>query len=267
MQKLEKTGYLKVFDKSIEYLYLSEYAEHDYTIVMLHEGLGSVALWKDFPEQLALQTKCRVFVYSRFGYGKSDKVELPRPISYMHNEGLEVLPQVLDLIEHDKYILLGHSDGASVSIIYTGAKKDERLKALIVMAPHVSVEKVCIDSIEKSKTLYQDAIREPLSKYHDDVDNAFWGWNQAWLHPDFIDWNIEEYLSPIEIPVLVIQGADDEYGTINQVDKVCSQVFGKAEKIILPDCKHSPHRDQTELTLEGVSRFIKKEVFEKVELT
>ena len=221
-------------------------------------------MWKDFPEQLAVQTGCDVFAYSRAGYGRSDQTDLPRSPGYMHPEGLEVLPAVLDFLNAPEVVLLGHSDGASIALIHSGGVHDDRVRALIVMAPHVFIEKICVEQIALARNAYATGdLRSRLAKYHADVEHVFWGWNDIWLHPDFLAWNIESYLPNIRVPVLVIQGEQDEYGTLAQVHAVRDQVRGGADTLLVSDCGHSPHRDQPAATLAGIGRFLEK-VSEKV---
>jgi len=227
------------------------------TIVVLHEGLGSIALWKDFPDQLARRTGCNVLVYSRYGHGNSDKLMEKRPVGFMHHEGEVVLPELLDKLRIERPILLGHSDGGSISIIFAG-KYPERALALILEAPHVFVEDLSVASITQAKVNYQTTdFRQKLSRYHAHVEETFWGWNDIWLDPNFRAWNIEEYLPAIRCPVLCIQGEGDEYGTKAQVGAIQAQV-PQSEILMLPNCRHSPHRDQPEKTLHGIAEFVAK---------
>ncbi len=250
-------GFLPAGGRRLEYCHWRQQSPRGPTLVLLHEGLGSVAMWKKFPEQLALHTGCSVFAWSRAGYGNSDKTELPRVPGYMHPEALEVLPAVLNFLDVPEVVLLGHSDGASIALIHAGGVRDDRVKALIVMAPHVFIEQICVEQIARARSAYESGdLRERLAKYHAHVDHVFWGWNDIWLHPDFPAWNIEPYLANIRVPVLVIQGADDEYGTLAQVHAVRNQVPGRVDTLILSDCGHSPHRDQPAATLEGIGRFL-----------
>jgi pimeloyl-ACP methyl ester carboxylesterase len=226
------------------------------TIVMLHEGLGSVALWKDFPAKLAAQTACGVLVYSRYGLGKSDKLMEKRPVSFMHHEGEVVLPELLDKMAIAHPIVLGHSDGGSIALIFAG-RYPERSKALILEAPHVFVEDLSIASITQAKVNYQTTdFREKLARYHAHVDETFWGWNDIWLDPEFRAWNIEEYLPSITCPVLCIQGLEDEYGTVAQVEAIKAKT-PQSDVVMLANCKHSPHRDQPGKTLELMTEFVK----------
>jgi pimeloyl-ACP methyl ester carboxylesterase len=225
------------------------------TLVLLHEGLGSIGLWRDFPERLAAATGLPAFVYSRAGYGQSEPAPMPRPVRYMHDEAA-LLPEVLSAAGIDDPILVGHSDGASISIIHAGS--GGKARALVLEAPHVFTEEMGLESIAKARDAYERGeLRVRLSKYHRDVDAAFWGWNRPWLDPEFRKWNLEEYLPRIAAPILVIQGEDDEYGTRKQVDGIATGARD-VEVLMLPRCGHSPHRDQPEETLRGIAAFLRK---------
>lgn len=228
------------------------------TLVLLHEGLGCVGMWKDFPDRLAEATGYGVLAYSRAGYGQSDPVDLPRPLSYMHDEAIDVLPRLLDETGIRQAILVGHSDGASIALINAGAVKDPRVIGLVLIAPHVFVEQITTDSIREAKVAYETTdLREGLARYHgDNVDMAFRGWNDAWLDPAFADWNIEEYLPDAEQAVLLIQGRDDHYGTAEQIRAIERQARGETQTVWLDDCGHSPHRDQPTATVEAIRRFV-----------
>lgn len=222
---------------------------------MLHEGLGSVAMWKDFPERVAKATGCGVLVYSRYGHGKSGRLAEKRPVDFMHDEAKVVLPEILAQHDIQRPILLGHSDGASIALIYAGTWP-ERARGLILEAPHVFVEEFGLRSTRAIRKLYESSdLPKKLSRYHDHVDEMFRGWNDIWLDPQFRDWNIEEYLGAITCPTLVIQGENDEYGTVAHVEAIQRQVSG-AQALILPDCGHSPHRDQRELILAAIAKFV-----------
>lgn len=227
------------------------------TLVFLHEGLGSVSLWRNFPAEVAAKTGCPVVVYSRYGHGNSDVLQEPRQVTYMHEEALDVLPELLDRLAIRDPILVGHSDGGSIALIYAGAY--DRVKALILLAPHVFVEEISVASIAAAKVAFETTeLPERLARHHWDVAKTFWGWNNIWLHPDFRRWNIEEYLPRVACPVLAIQGFDDEYGTMAQLDAIARQVNGKIELVRLANCKHSPHRDQPEKVLKAIAAFVKK---------
>jgi pimeloyl-ACP methyl ester carboxylesterase len=227
------------------------------TIVMLHEGLGSVSMWKDFPERIAETTGCGVLVYSRYGHGKSEQLAEKRSVDFMHHEAQVVLPELLERCKIQASILLGHSDGGSICIIYaaTAARKP---RALVLEAPHVFVEDLSVNSIAKIRTVYQTTdLPKKLGRYHDHVEETFWGWNELWLDPHFRSWNIKECLSEITCPVLVIQGEDDEYGTLAQVEAIKARVH-ETETLLLKQCGHSPHRDQPELTLASITNFVQR---------
>jgi pimeloyl-ACP methyl ester carboxylesterase len=225
------------------------------TIVLLHEGLGSVALWRDFPHLLAARTRCTVVAYSRRGYGASDPLKGPREPDYMHREATEVLPDLLDALAIERPILFGHSDGASIAIVFAGTFPD-RVRALVLEAPHVFVEEISLRSIAAARAAWETTdLRTRLGRYHQHVEGAFRGWNDAWLDPRFRAWNIEAEAARITAPVLVIQGEDDEYGTLAQVESIAARV-PHVQTVVLPDTGHSPHRDAPERIVARVATFI-----------
>ena len=224
-------------------------------MVFLHEGLGSLAMWKDFPSRCVRATGCEALVYSRYGYGESDPLEGPRGVDFMHDEGLKALPELLDKLGIEQPILFGHSDGASIALIHAGGA-GRAVRGLILMAPHVIVEDIGIRSIEAAKRNYETTdLRDKLGRYHSHPDSAFWGWNDIWLHPDFRAWNIEEFLPRIHCPVLAIQGENDEYGTMEQIERI-TRVIAGVELLKLKDCRHSPHREKAEAVIERVVQFV-----------
>jgi pimeloyl-ACP methyl ester carboxylesterase len=226
------------------------------TIVMLHEGLGCVALWRDFPANLAAATGCGVFAYSRGGYGGSDPVALPRPLDYMSREARFSMPAVLEAIGLTRGILLGHSDGASIAAIYAGEHSDERIEGVILMAPHLFTEEMGLASIAEARRAYETGdLRARLAKYHTHVDNAFRGWNGAWLDPGFRAWNIEDAVGCWRVPALVIQGIDDQYGTLEQVRAIEARSHAPVQIVILEACRHSPQIDQPQATLDAIVGF------------
>jgi pimeloyl-ACP methyl ester carboxylesterase len=225
------------------------------TIVMLHEGLGSVSLWRDFPSRVAAATQCGVLAYSRYGHGTSDGLREPRSVSFMHHEGKVVLPDLLEAVHIDQPILLGHSDGGSIALIYA-ALACAQPRALILEAPHVFVEDLTVESIAKMRDAYaRTDLRMKLGRHHDHIDEMFVEWAKVWLDPKFRDWNIEGELQNVRCPVLVIQGTDDVYGTMAQVAAIRRGVK-RSETLLLPECGHSPHRDQPEATLEAIVGFL-----------
>jgi len=226
------------------------------TLVFLHEGLGSVALWKDFPARVAAATRCPALVYSRAGYGRSSPAALPRAPDYMHVEALTVLPALLDRLGIEEPILVGHSDGASIALLHAGSGK-RPVRALVALAPHVFVEDMSIASIDEVRRQYETTdLREKLARRHADPDAAFRGWNDIWLEPAFRRWNIEGCLPGVRCPLLLIQGRDDEYGSAAQLDAIERQVGGTVARLELADCRHSPHRDQPEATLAAIVDFV-----------
>jgi pimeloyl-ACP methyl ester carboxylesterase len=226
------------------------------TLVLLHEGLGCVAMWRDFPRRLAERAGYGVLVYSRAGYGRSDPVPLPRPLTYMHAEAFDVLPHVLDQAGVRKAILVGHSDGASIATIYAGGRQDFRVRGLVLMAPHFFVEDFGLRSIAEAKDAYERGdLRERLARHHRDVDAAFWGWNRAWLDPAFRAWRIDDYLAHVRVPILIIQGADDQYGTTAQIALAQEDAYCPVETVILDNCRHAPHVDQPGPTLGAIADF------------
>jgi len=226
-------------------------------LVMLHEGLGCVALWRTWPAELHARTGLPVLVYSRLGYGQSDPVSLPRPLRYMHDEALDVLPRVLDAAGITRALLLGHSDGGSIALIHAGSPAGSRVAGLALLAPHVFCEPLSVQSIAAARDAYlQGDLRQKLARSHRDVDGAFWGWNRAWLDPDFLRWNLEAFLPNVTAPVLVVQGLDDVYGTLAQVDAIERGVKGPFTRLLLPNCGHSPQRDRPAETTDAVVQFV-----------
>jgi pimeloyl-ACP methyl ester carboxylesterase len=223
---------------------------------MLHEGLGSAALWGDFPEKLQVATGAGVLVYSRGGYGASSPVQLPRPLDYMQREAFDVLPALLDKIGFRRGMLLGHSDGASIAAIYAGGVQDHRISGIALLAPHFIVEDISVKSIAEIKIAYETTnLRDKLARWHKDVDNAFCGWNGAWLDPAFRNWDISDTLAYIRVPVAIIQGADDQYGSLRQVEIAREECYCPVETTILAATGHSPHREAPEATLNAISEF------------
>ncbi len=229
------------------------------TLVLLHEGLGCVALWRGFPERLAAATGCGVFAYSRFGYGQSAPVPLPRPLTYMHGEAEHVLPRILDAAGIRRAVLVGHSDGASIATLYAGSRQDFRIAGLVLIAPHFFVEDISIASIEAARIAYRDTdLHARLGRYHADPDNAFRGWNDAWLDPAFRSWRIDEPIPLIRVPVLLVQGADDEYGTLAQLDLMRSEAYCPVETLVIEGARHSPHLDAGEQVVAAISSFVRR---------
>jgi pimeloyl-ACP methyl ester carboxylesterase len=227
------------------------------TLVLLHEGLGSISSWREFPSQLAAATGNPIVAYSRYGYGNSDVLEAPFGVDYMHREALEALPELLGKLGIAAPILVGHSDGASIALIHAGAR--DRLRGLVALAPHVFVEDISVQSIAEAKVAFETTdLPEKLGRHHADPRRTFYAWNDIWLHPDFRRWNIESFLPAITCPVLAIQGYDDAYGTMAQLDAIATQVAGPCEVVGLADCGHRVHRDQPEQAVAAIARFAEK---------
>jgi len=252
---LMETGFAEIDGRRLETAWIAPARAGLPTIVMLHEGLGSVALWKDFPERLADRTGCGMLIYSRYGHGASSLLEGDRPVDYMHREAEVVLPAVLRHFGIERPILFGHSDGGSIALIYAGFRPDD-VAGLILEAPHVFVEDLTVASIARVKDLYRTTdLAGKLRRYHHSVDRTFWGWNDIWLDPRFKFWNIERSLPAIRCPILAIQGSDDEYGTRAQLDTIVAATPA-TEMVMLAACGHSPHRDQGAEVLERSATFI-----------
>ncbi len=227
------------------------------TIVLLHEGLGCVELWRDFPQRLAQETGYGVFAYNRQGYGDSTPARLPRPLDYMTREAVDVLPLVLDQIGFKRGILLGHSDGASIAALHAGKIRDPRVYGLILMAPHFFTEPEGLASISAARTAYDSGdLRPRLAKYHANVDNTFRGWNDAWLDPGFVKWNIEDAIASINVPVLAIQGHNDQYGSIAQIDALKHGLQTSFQPVMIDDCGHSPFAEKPRETVSAISEFV-----------
>jgi pimeloyl-ACP methyl ester carboxylesterase len=254
---LAESGFLDIGSQHLEYRMIGPRPDAAPTIVMLHEGLGCVGLWGDFPDRLQKATGCGVFVYSRAGYGASSPVTLPRPLSYMHDEARDVLPLLPDAIGFKRGLLLGHSDGASIAAIYAGSHQDHRIGGLVLIAPHFFTEDPGIKSIEESRNAYETGdLRQRLARWHADVDNAFKGWNGAWLDPKFRKWDITEFLAYIRVPVLIVQGEADQYGTVKQIEAAERECYCPVEAALLPGVKHSPQREAPEKTLKAILDFV-----------
>lgn len=248
-------NFITIQGRRIEYELIHAAVADAPRIVFLHEGLGSIAMWRDFPSRVAHATGCNALVYSRYGYGQSDPLTAPHTTHFMHDEALKALPELLDKLSVEKPILLGHSDGGSIALIHAGGA-NRPLAGVIAIAPHVIVEDISIESIQAAKEAYQTTdLRDKLARYHANPDSAFWGWNDIWLNPAFHNWNIEEFLPRITCPILAIQGEDDEYGSMEQIDRI-GRLAPDADLVKLRDCRHSPHRDQPQAVIEAVVHFV-----------
>lgn len=224
-------------------------------LVLLHEGLGSVAMWKDFPDVLAARTGHPVLAYSRYGHGRSTELGGPRPLDYMHHEALVVLPEVLAELGIHEPFLIGHSDGASIAIIHAGG--GHPVQAMVLMAPHVFVEDVTIENIAAARDRFEAGdLAGRLARYHDHPQSMFRGWSDIWLNSEFRAWNIEASVKTCTAPMLLIQSRDDPYGTIAQIDSIEKHAPAPVEKLLLSDCGHSPHVDRRDATLDAITDFV-----------
>ncbi len=256
---MQDSGFLTIGSLRLEYRMIGPRPDKAPTLVLLHEGLGCVGLWGDFPEKLQAATGRGVFVYSRAGYGQSSPAVLPRPLTYMHDEARDVLPALLDAIGFQRGLLVGHSDGASIAAIYAGTHQDHRLSGLVLMAPHFFTEDMGIAAIVEARTAYETTdLKAKLARWHKDPDNAFRGWNGAWLDPGFRQWDITEPLAYIRVPILIVQGADDQYGTVAQIEAAERECYCPVEVALLPGVKHSPQREAAEVSLEAISEFVER---------
>lgn len=256
---LADAGFLELPGMRLEYRIIGPRPDAAPTIVMLHEGLGSVDLWGPFPNQLAAATGAGVFVYSRAGYGKSGPGKLPRTTAFLDEEAREVLPRVLDAIGFQRGLLLGHSDGASIATIYAGSIQDHRVRGLVLIAPHFFAEEMGLAEIRRAgKSFASGALREKLERWHADVEGAFRSWNEPWLDPAFQKWNITEALGYIRVPILIVQGDADQYGTLRQIEAAQQECSCPVETALLPGVRHVPYREAPELTLKIVGDFINR---------
>jgi pimeloyl-ACP methyl ester carboxylesterase len=254
---MDDAGFLDIGSQRLEYRMIGPRPDAAPTLVLLHEGLGCVGLWGDFPEKLQTATGCGVFVYSRAGYGKSSAVKLPRPLSYMHDEARDTLPKLLDAIGFQRGLLIGHSDGASIAAIYAGSHQDHRVGGLTLIAPHFFTEDSGIAAIVEAKKAYETGdLRPRLARWHADVDNAFKGWNGAWLDPDFRQWDISEFLAYIRVPLQIVHGEGDQYGTVKQIEAAERECYCPVEVALLKGAKHSPQREAPDATLKAISDFV-----------
>lgn len=252
-----RTCFIKIESSVLECNRIQKTESPETTLIFLHEGLGCVALWRDFPELLAATTGCNALVYSRAGYGKSSPIKLPRSVDFMHKEA-DILEKLISHFAIDDFILVGHSDGASIALLYAGKTTIHLPRGIILEAPHLFVEDCCLDAIREITETYDTTdLRDRLKRHHgENTECAFRGWSDIWLNPEFRAWNIEGVLPTITVPMLCIQGSDDQYGTLLQVEALKKGAGGPVEVVLVPECGHSPHRDQRKLTLDAMSGFI-----------
>jgi len=259
MSSLTDTGMLDLGDQQLEYRWVGPRPNAAPTIVLLHEGLGCVGLWGDFPERLATATGLGVFLYSRAGYGASSTIALPRPINYMDPEAKAVLPRVLQAIGFQRGLLIGHSDGASIATIYAGSTEDHRISGLVLIAPHFFAEEMGLAAIAQAKVAFESGdLRQRLARWHQNVDAAFKGWNGAWLDPGFRAWDITDALAYIRVPVAIIQGVDDQYGTQRQIAVAEEQCYCPVEVTLLDGVQHAPQRESPDRVAQVIAEFAKR---------
>lgn len=259
MNELSGRGRLSIGDMSLECHMIGAVALASPAIVMLHEGLGSIDTWGDFPHRLFEHTGMSVFVYSRAGYGASPSVDRKLPLDYIKRHALEALPGILDAIGFREGILMGHSDGASMAAAYAGATRDPRLRGLVLMAPHLFVEPETLAEIKRARAAFLEGrLRQRLARYHADVEVAFWGWNDVWLDPAFAAFHLKDELPKINVPMLVIRGDDDRYGTHRQVRLAQELCRCPIEALLMPNCGHVPHRERPDQTLDAIAAFARR---------
>lgn len=244
-------------DAQLEYARFRGYNPLEPTFILLHEGLGCVELWHDFPRRLATTTGLDAIAYSRRGYGRSSRLSLPRAPDYLENQGCLELRQVLDALTLKNVILVGHSDGATIALAYAAQSFDPRIRGVVAMAPHVFAEPRCIEAIQATTRRFEQGdLRQRLERYHgSNVDDAFHGWSDTWLSPAFADWDITPLLSGIDVPLLLIQGNDDEYASSKHVELVRHHAQASCQTVWLPQCGHAPHVERQQETLRAVLEF------------
>lgn len=246
--------FMDINGRALEYRAIPGAVSEHPPLVFLHEGLGCAALWRDFPDKVARDLGAPALVYSRFGYGQSAGIDRPRTPRFMHEEALDVLPVLLDRSAITRPLLIGHSDGASIALIHA-ASAGRAVAGLVLMAPHIMVEPICVESIARISATYEGPLRARLARYHANVDDAFHGWADIWLDPAFRNWSLEAEARALSIPTLLIQGQDDEYGTLAQIDRIAELAQGPVERLVLDKCGHSPHRDQEAAVLAAIADF------------
>ncbi len=261
MTTLPESGMIEAGGRRLEFTFHGPQPAQAPTCILLHEGLGSAALWGDFRARLAARAGVGVFAYSREGYGASDSITLPRPLDYMQVHACHVLPHVIDAIGAREVWLVGHSDGASIAAVYAGAINDPRLDGAVLIAPHFFVEDFSLAEIRKAREAYETTdLRARLGRWHSDVDAAFRGWNDAWLDPRFAnEFDIRASLRGVRAPLLTIQGADDQFGTLAQLDAIDHEALQCSHsRLVLPGVKHAPHREASDATIEAIAAFIER---------
>jgi pimeloyl-ACP methyl ester carboxylesterase len=259
MSSLSPHGFLDLPPLRLEYRFVGPQPGQAPTLILLHEGLGSAGMWGDFPERLQAATGLGVFAYSRVGYGRSTAAKLPRELEFMHVEAREILPRVLDTIGFREGLLVGHSDGGSIAAIYGGSTQDHRVRGLVMMAPHFIVENVTLKAITEIRKAYDTTdMRTRFARWHADPDATVRGWTDVWLKNDFNGWDLREDLAYIRVPVLIIQGEQDHYGTVRQIEIAQEECYCPVEVLLLPNTQHAPHREAAARTLEAIVDFTRR---------
>ena len=257
--KFDDDGFIDIGSSRLEYRMVGPRPDETATFVLLHEGLGSAGLWGDFPTGLTEATGFGVFAYSRAGYARSSPSLMPRRVTFMHEEARDVLPRVLDAIGFQRGVLLGHSDGASIAAIYAGSIQDHRVRGLVLLAPHFFTEEFGIAEITRVREAYETTdLRAKLGKWHQNPDNAFYSWSGPWLDPGFRNWEISEELAYIRVPILIIQGMDDQYGTLRQIEMAKEECYCPVEAVILDGIRHVPHREAPHATMAAIVDFTRR---------
>lgn len=256
MSASSPSAFIDIHGRSLEYRRLAAAADGP-TLVFLHEGLGSIGQWRDFPARIVKASGLPAIVYARYGHGRSDVLQRAHAADFMHREALETLPELLRALDIACPILIGHSDGASIALIHAGS--GHPLRGLVAMAPHVFVEDISIQGITAAKQAFETTdLPRKLARHHRDPAKTFYGWNDVWLSPAFRGWNIENFLPAIKCPLLAIQGHDDEYGSMAQVEAIARQAGGPVEVLKLERCGHAPQKDQPQIVAEAIVEFVKR---------
>ena len=256
---LADQGFLDLGDMRLEYRMVGPRPDTAPMLVLLHEGLGSVAVWNSFPDELAASTGAGVLAFSRAGYGRSSPSKLPRPVTFMHDEARQVLPRVLDSIGFKRGLLLGHSDGATIATIYAGSIQDHRVRGLVLMAPHFFTEAMGLAEIARAQRAFETGtLRAKLARLHADPDNAFHNWCDPWLDPEFRQLDLTDALAHIRVPILIVQGEDDQYGTVRQIEVAQQECYCPVEVVLLPNTRHAPYREAPQATLGAIADFVNR---------
>jgi pimeloyl-ACP methyl ester carboxylesterase len=257
MATLSDQGFLELGDQRLEYRMARPQPDRAPTLILLHQGLGSAGQWGDFADELSAATGAGVFAYSRVGYGYSSAAKLPRSLDFMHVEARDTLPRVLDAIGFEQGLLVGHSDGASIAAIYAGSVQDHRVRGLVLMAPHFIVEDVTMRAIANIRRAFDDSVelRRQFEHRHADAVATVHGWSDVWLHNDVSAWDLREELAFIRVPILIIQGENDDFGTARQIEIAKEECYCPVDALVLPGVGHIPHREAPDKCLKAITDF------------